>query len=84
MIQLILVAKIAYYYCLIITYMVYLFRQGLGTQNVKEMQLLRDSPSIYPHMTLCVVPCNNPEFHIECTHSAGGVHKQTKMAQTAL
>ena len=31
-----------------------------------------------PYDTLCVVPHNNPEFHVECTHSAGGVHKQTK------
>ena len=42
MIQLFLVTKIVYYFCLIITCAVYLFRQDPGTQNAKEMQLLRE------------------------------------------
>ena len=42
MIQLILVTIMAYYYCFIITCMVYLFRRGLETKNAKEMQLLQE------------------------------------------
>ena len=42
MIQLFLVTKIVCYYCPIITCMVYLFRQGLGTQNAQKMQLFQE------------------------------------------
>ena len=56
-------------------------------RHFPSREIVRHSPQarrlafcLPPYDTPRVAPRNNSEFHVDCTHAAGGVCEQTKMA----